>query len=474
VKQPGMIHYEEDWLVKLLFMTRGSLVPRACWCAIPSCLLTVGMLYWQDYDYGRSEDFGFHWDTAGSSTLWNATTVVLAILLAFRTRQGLMRFWQGTGLLHQMRGEWFDTVSNCVVFSISAKKKKPKEVHLFRHTLVRLMSRCHGSALEEIAENSIKLEVIDPFGLDEGTISHLESCEKDYKFNKVEVMLHLVQSLITNAHDTGVLQVPPPILSRVYQTISRGFVNHLNACKIVDTRFPFPYVQLITFLMLTHTIITPFMMCALIRSKIMAVLMTFLPIVGMFTINFISVELENPFGTDLNDLPMEHFQTEMNLCLLMLTHDKTDLVSTISPGCVLDFDELMAKVHKDRESGSQRRLSSVILPDGVELESKSAVLEVEGKVAPTPAAAAADAPATPAPPAPSHQELIDKGIDGFENCIKEWMDSVGTQVVQLNGSFNALKTFNEETAALAKEFIPSTPQLKRTEAEGWETAFSLL
>ena len=27
-------------------------------------------------------------------------------MLSFRTRQALGRFWEGTGLLHQMRGEW--------------------------------------------------------------------------------------------------------------------------------------------------------------------------------------------------------------------------------------------------------------------------------------------------------------------------------------------------------------------------------
>merc|ERR1719506_3049669 len=114
--------------------------------------------------------------------------------------------------------------------------------------------------------------------------------------------------------------------------------------------------------------------------------MTFLPVVGIFTVNFIAVELENPFGTDLNDLPMEHFQSEMNLCLLMLLHDKTDLVSTTSPDCVLDFDELLAKVQRDRESGDQRRLSSVILTGGIELESKGTAPEVDEKVTPTPAA----------------------------------------------------------------------------------------
>merc|ERR1712232_791809 len=99
----------------------------------------------------------------------NATTAVLLFLLGFRVRQGLSRFWEGTGLLHQMRGEWFDTVSNCVTFSISAKqgnKELQAKIIAFRHTIVRLMSLAHGSALEEISGNETQLETIDVFGLD--------------------------------------------------------------------------------------------------------------------------------------------------------------------------------------------------------------------------------------------------------------------------------------------------------------------
>ena len=34
----------------------------------------------------------------------------------------------------------------------------------------------------------------------------------------------------------------------------------------------------------------------------------------MSCLNFIGVELENPFGQDDNDLPLDHFQDEMNNC----------------------------------------------------------------------------------------------------------------------------------------------------------------
>merc|ERR1712232_595059 len=154
-------------------------------------------------------------------------------------------------------------------------------------------------------------------------------------------MLHLVQSLITWSHDNGILKIPPPILSRVYQTISRGFVNLLNAKKITDTKFPFPYAQLIAWLLLLLTFLTPIMIGQAVRSKIFAALFTFVPIFGMYSINIIALELENPFGTDDNDLPLWHFQKEMNSCLLMLVHPRTDMIACCSDRCQMEFKELL-------------------------------------------------------------------------------------------------------------------------------------
>merc|ERR1719183_2741457 len=207
------------------------------------------------------------------------------------------------------------------------------------------MSLCHGSSLEEIAGDAIKLDSIDVFGLDDSTLNHLRECHDVHGFNKVEVMLHLIQSLITRALDDGVIKIPPPIASRVYQTISRGFVNLLNAKKITDTRFPFPYAQLISFLLFLHTILTPMIISGIIKSKVLCAVFIFIPIFGMFSLNFIASELENPFGTDDNDLPLAHFQEEMNSCLLMLLHTNTDMISTTSSKCVIDFYELLKTMH---------------------------------------------------------------------------------------------------------------------------------
>jgi len=337
-----MIDYNEDWLLPLLFRRSGSVSPQAALRAAPAIVFSLLLVFLDDWAPGFREESGML--SFGASVVWSATTAVLVLLIGFRARQAYGRFWEGTGLLHQMRGEWFDTVSNCVSFSISVKKHKPAEVMAFRHVLVRLVSMAHGAALEEISGSKTKIELIDPLGLDCKTLAYLKECSEVLKFDKVEAILHLTQTLITSAMHDGLLAVPPPILSRVYQTLSRGFVNLLNSKKIRDTKFPFPFVQLISLLLTAQVFLTPLMLSAFITSRVLLPLTAFLPIFGFFSMNYIAIQLENPFGDDENDLPLENFQHEMNSGLLMLLHPKTDIIVCTSPQCVMDFSRLLETV----------------------------------------------------------------------------------------------------------------------------------
>mmetsp|Transcript_48031 Transcript_48031/g.102942 ORF Transcript_48031/g.102942 Transcript_48031/m.102942 type:complete len:672 (-) Transcript_48031:218-2233(-) len=337
-----MIDYDEDWLIALIFRLEGSLALRASLYAIPSATLAVLLVCLDDWIPNFREDQGFL--DLKVSQVWTAATACLMLLLGFRTSTAMARFWEGTSLLHQMRGEWFDAVSCCVTFSRPPSGVPTEEIKRFRHTLVRLMSLCHGSALEEIKGNdeSDFIETIDVAGLDIRTLKLLHECKELYDFNRVELLLHFCQSTITKAYEDEILKVAAPIISRVYQTLSRGFVNLLNAKKICDTKFPFPYAQLIAFLLLLQTLLTPLMVSSIFSSGVFTFVFAFLPVFGFYSISFIAAELENPFGNDDNDLPLQHFQSEMNSCLLMLLHHQADHVPNVGPACIMDFDDLVS------------------------------------------------------------------------------------------------------------------------------------
>jgi len=272
----------------------------------------------------------------------------LLLLITFRTSQAWGRFWEGTSLLHAMRGEWFDSASCLATFTSNAKGTKPEAVSQFRHTLLRLMSLCHGSALDELKEEETEsYEVLDIKGLDETTMKILTQCKMN-KFNRVEVLLHMIQVLVINAQAKGIIDVPPPILSRVYQTLSRGFVNLLDAKKIKDTRFPFPYAQAIAVLLLLFSVITPIVLSTMVPYVTLSAVSTFVPVFGLLCLNYTAEELEMPFGDDANDLPLDHFQEEMNSSLLMLIHDWSDHLPNTNSDAVRDWESLSASLHDAR------------------------------------------------------------------------------------------------------------------------------
>jgi len=338
-----MIDYSEDWLIFTVLQREGSVFPRSLLFALPAAALAALLVQVraQAPELAEELDRLLSIGAAQQSQLWTAAVGVLSALITFRVNLAMARFWEGTSLLHQMRGEWFDSVSCCVTFSSASLSKRREETLNFRHTIVRLMSLCHGSALADIG-GTIPDEclTIDSKGLNEETRSHLKDCmEEDFK--QVEAILHMIQSLVTANLQTGVLKIPPPILSRVYQTLSRGFVNLLNAKKIADTRFPFPLVQVISFLLLLNLVLTPVMTSALFTKAWMAAFFAFLPIFGLCCMNLICAELENPFGSDPNDLPLDYFQAEMNNCLILLLHDSADLVPSVDmKRCLLDVNAI--------------------------------------------------------------------------------------------------------------------------------------
>lgn len=319
-----MIVYDSgDYHLAFLCRLEGSAFPRAALFSLPSAGLAV--LFAMLLEEHAELDF---LNNLNESSVWSASIVVVGILVAFRTNKAYDRFWEGITLVQQMRAEWFEAASNLMAFSEVAAKKNPSnekmvsDVHDFQFTLIRLMSLMHGAALRQIGGYKEEFPVLDLQGLDEDSLSYLADCEEILS-NRVEVLLHWIQVLITDNHIFGVVDVPPPILTRAYQTLSRGMVNLHNARKLHDVPFPFPLSQTVVALILIQSVVTPVFAASVVAHPALAALMSFLPIFGMWSLIFIAGQLEQPFGTDPNDLPLSVLQFDMNTSLLMLLEAKS-------------------------------------------------------------------------------------------------------------------------------------------------------
>eukprot|EP00927_Polykrikos_kofoidii_P052667 TRINITY_DN4657_c0_g1_i5.p1 TRINITY_DN4657_c0_g1~~TRINITY_DN4657_c0_g1_i5.p1 ORF type:complete len:658 (-),score=76.91 TRINITY_DN4657_c0_g1_i5:299-2272(-) len=341
-----MILYDAgDYHLGFIWSLQGSTLPKAATFGLPSAGMAL-IWRWLLNTYPKQMT---PYVNMNVSVSWSIFTVVLGMLLAFRTNKAYARFWEGTTLVQQMRAEWFEACSNLMAFSKMAILKDPtnplvKQKSLsFGFTLVRLVSLMHGAALRQVTGgDGEEFDVLDVGGLDDESLDYMNGDCAIHDVNRVEVLLHWVQVLITDSIHEGILVTPPPILTRSYQTLSRGMVNLHNVRKLADVPFPFPLSQMLIVLLLIQSVVTPIFVSQLIEGYFGVMVLAFLPTFGMWSITFVSGELEQPFGQDPNDLPLCELQYEMNNSLLMLLDDRAARPPTLKQDAIMDVDVLRA------------------------------------------------------------------------------------------------------------------------------------
>jgi hypothetical protein len=251
-----------------------------------------------------------------------------------------------------LRAEWFDAVSSTIAFSRLMVYERADEVMEFQHLFVRLMSLLHGSALHQINDqHNEEYEVLGCHDFEDRWLEFLMSA-KESGFNRVEVVMHWIQELITINCHSGVLQeCPPPLLTRVYQELSRGIVHLQNARKIIETPFPFPHAQLLCSLLILHLVITPLVLSAIIENVAWSAAIACFTTTAAWSLNFTAGQLEMPFGDDPNDLPLSELQEEMNFSLMLLLEPLTQQPPTLKEEAIELIKEADASGSVDR-SGS--------------------------------------------------------------------------------------------------------------------------
>lgn len=304
-----MIEYDGGkWQVWFIFSLRGSVFPKSVvWAFFSSAAAFFIHPVLKDLSNDDS-----------LSSVWGSFLFVLGFLVVFRTQQAYSRFWEGATILQQVRGEWFNAASSLVAFS-NPNTDKQNEVEHFQAVLVRLMSLLYCTALQQVAMlRDEAFDIINIEGIDTTALDYLASMPEQ----KCEILLQWIQRLVVDNMRAGTVDIPPPILSRVFQELSRGIVNVINAQKVTDILFPFPYAQMVTLMLLGTTFATPLINCLLVTSRYWAASTTFISVFSFWSINYIAAEIELPFGDDPNDLPIRDLQSEMNKNLLMLLHKR--------------------------------------------------------------------------------------------------------------------------------------------------------
>merc|ERR1719359_10934 len=195
----------------------------------------------------------------------------------------------------------------------STKPEHQETVEGYQRLLARLMSLLMCCALQQVSPKRDRpFEVIDLEGIEPESMEFLNGAP-----DKVEIILQWIQRSMVLHMQTGVLPVAPPILSRAFQEVSRGIVNLQNARKIADFPYPYPLAQVSMILQLIHWAVTP-IAASLALPRAWAVALAFTSIFVLWCIHFNALDLEFPFGTRVNDLPMNELQQDWNNSLVTL------------------------------------------------------------------------------------------------------------------------------------------------------------
>merc|ERR1719313_652155 len=196
----------------------------------------------------------------------------------------------------------------------------------------------HGAGLMQVTSmEECAFDIIDLEDFDHDAIHFL-----DGTFDPCEVSLQWIQRLIVHAEANQIIKVAPPILSRVYNQLGNGIVKLCEARKIAKFSIPFPFAQMVTIMLLTHWVMAAVVCATSIESRVWSTLLSFAVILSFWSINYIALELEDPFGDDANDLPLHDMQKDLNKSIKELLQPHAMKIPPFN-FCAEYHDELLIK-----------------------------------------------------------------------------------------------------------------------------------
>lgn len=307
----------------------------------------------------------------------HALGVIVGFAVVFRTNLGWNRYWEAVGQLHVMYSKWGDAFAQLVAFTsvtcdmayeldtVESKQKaqRVEEIveHAFRSFIVmsalaadrlthgdtsRMEQRAHTGAkwtdqivkreaLRQNVDGETEIPHLVVMGShrrsDEGTVpiddmqnswrstyrvrQMPSSAEMEILENSTDrttvVMYWIIYDLAKVSCD---IAAAPPIQSRMYQELSNGMLGFNQCIKLADVPFPFPYAQMLTWLLCCFAAFIPIYVTVFSKSMYVSTILSFCLFQGIWGLNEVAKELENPFGTDENDICLGDFHLRFLDC----------------------------------------------------------------------------------------------------------------------------------------------------------------
>ncbi len=270
-----MISYDpKNWFRVLLDFPRSP-VFRTLFLDVVGAGVYAAFIVWIETDYFRVAV------PLGPSFL-SILGIILGLLLVFRTNTAYDRWWEGRKLWGQLVN-----ISRGLAHALDAQLEASDQVRRDRYAQL-LVAFPPALAAHLRAPRAVPPE--------DGTPAPRPSAE--HEPNRLVQQMHraVAQDVAAGALPTEARIALQPLLT--------AFDDVTGACeRIRNTPIPFSYSSYIKQFVLLYAIIMPF---GLVREfgygTVIACMFTFFATMGL---ELLAGEIEEPFGTDRNDLPLE-------------------------------------------------------------------------------------------------------------------------------------------------------------------------
>lgn len=340
----------------MILESKGSVVlnPQTLCAGMFLALVAAGFEVLRDkmpeYAPTLPHQFGMH-----------AMGVIVSFAVVFRTNLGWQRYWEAMTQLHFCYSKWADAYCQFLAFATATlnqtREKGPAPEKVARILTLTRSLDAHFGLLSAVAADRLnkgdtnrmerragiakwKDQIIRRHELRQGpdltgasrmptftdrVTGGAQDChysfEGHYVLNSMptpeelaslehcsdrvsKVMFWIVHDLAAVSRD---LDTAPPIQSRMFQELSNGMLGFNNCLKISDVPFPFPYAQLLTVVLSLYSLFIPLYISCFTEHVFISPLVSFVLFVGIWGVNEVAKELENPFGADTNDISLVDF-----------------------------------------------------------------------------------------------------------------------------------------------------------------------
>jgi putative membrane protein len=307
-----------SWFL-MMFDMRGSILPRISrrlvTVFVVACLVTL-----EDRFAG-----GFEYDL--TTLPFTLVSLALAVVLGFRNNTGYDRFWEGRKLWGRLVNDarsFARLVLNVIEVDAvggDSAKLDPTEVERLQHELVYLtMGYVHSLRLHLRKQVDDCLSELAPFmksdALEDLRVQH----------NVPLKILQLMSEYVQRARRAAILRNRDVHL---LENLLTDVCDVQGGCeRIKNTPIPWSYTVLIHSLVAAYCLALPFGLIATTKlaTPIVVVMISY----AFLGLDAVGDELEDPFGTDMNDLPLSTLSRMIEVNLRQLLGE-TDLPAFIQP-----------------------------------------------------------------------------------------------------------------------------------------------